>query len=108
MVIITQPMKLNRGATSNEQGAGYRLVRDATTIWEADQSGYAIQGYYPGITEFQNSMFVNLSYYDSPATTSAITYKTQGRAYTTSNSGNIVFQNSSTLTSTITLLEIGA
>ena len=108
LVIITQPLKMARETTSNEMGAGYRLLRGATTVWEADQSGYALQGYYPGITKFENSIFVNLSYIDSPATTSSTTYKTQGRAYTTANSGQIIFQNSSTLTSTITLLEIGA
>jgi hypothetical protein len=108
LVLVTQQMKLNRAATSNEQGAGYQLLRGATVVWSANEpAGYAIAGYYPGITAFQNGMLLNLSYYDSPATTSATTYKTQGRAYTTANSGTIVFQESGN-TSSITLLEIGA
>jgi hypothetical protein len=108
LVIITQHMKLNRGATSNEQGAGYQLLRGASVVWSANEpAGYAIAGYYPGITAFQNGMLLNISYYDSPATTLATTYKTQGRAYTTANSGTIVFQDSGN-TSSITLLEIGA
>ena len=108
LVLITQQVKLNRAATSNEQGLGYQLLRGASVVWEANQpAGYAIAGYYPGITAFQNAMLLNISYLDSPATTSAITYKTQGRAYATTNSGTIVFQDSGN-TSAITLLEIGA
>jgi hypothetical protein len=108
LVLITQPLKLQRASTSNEQGAGYRLLRGATAVYTADQSGYALSGYYPGITEFQNSRLLGVSYLDSPATTSATTYKTQGRAFTTSNSGSIIFQDSSVLTSSMILLEIGA
>jgi hypothetical protein len=46
-------------------------------------------------------------YYDSPATTSATTYKIQAKVDTTANSGTSTWQPSSN-PSTITLLEIGA
>jgi hypothetical protein len=48
-----------------------------------------------------------ISYLDSPSTTSAITYKTQGAVRYTANSGNVVFQPN-TSTSTMILMEIGA
>jgi hypothetical protein len=53
------------------------------------------------------SAHVALTYLDSPATTSAITYKTQGRAGSTSGIGSANFQVNSS-TSTITLLEMRA
>jgi hypothetical protein len=46
-------------------------------------------------------------YLDSPSTTSATTYKIQGRVEITSSSGTSTWQHAST-PSTITLLEIGA
>jgi hypothetical protein len=108
LVLITQPMKLQRAATSDSQGAGYVLLRGATSIYTANQNGYGIAGYFPGSTEFQLSQLVNLAYYDSPATTSSTTYKTQARCLTTVNSGVVIFQDSGQLTSSMTLLEIGA
>ena len=54
-----------------------------------------------------------IQYLDSPATTSTITYKTQGRAYQTSSSGRVVFNwDGLTVTgdpcSVITLMEVVA
>ena len=46
-------------------------------------------------------------YLDSPATTSAVTYKTQGSVPATANSANIRFNKGNNLT-TITLLEVEA
>jgi hypothetical protein len=108
LVLITQPMKLQRAATSDSQGAGYVLLRGATSIYTANQGGYGISAYFPGITEVQLAQLVNVSYYDSPATTSSTTYKTQARCLTTANSGVVIFQDSGAMTSSITLLEIGA
>ena len=108
LVLITQPMKLQRAATSDSQGAGYVLLRGATSIYTANQGGYGIAAYFPPSTEVQLSQLVNLAYYDSPATTSSTTYKTQARCLTTANSGVVIFQDSGAMTSSITLLEIGA
>jgi len=44
---------------------------------------------------------------DSPATTSAVTYKVQAKVRYTTNSGQVTFQDEST-PSTIILMEIGA
>jgi hypothetical protein len=50
---------------------------------------------------------VSINYLDSPATTSAITYKTQGRPETTADDGIILFQYDAS-TSQIVLMEIAA
>jgi hypothetical protein len=48
---------------------------------------------------------VSMNYLDSPATTSAVTYKTQGRPQATSNTQELLFQYDSS-TSQIVLMEI--
>jgi hypothetical protein len=53
------------------------------------------------------SAVVGLSYLDSPASTSALTYKTQQKCGTTSNGGTIIAQIDSS-PSFITLMEIAA
>jgi hypothetical protein len=100
LVLVTQPTYLS----GTDSGGSVRLVRGSTTVWTTGNDGY--EGiYYQGGTAFgQLRVLQNISYLDSPATTSATTYKTQGRLYF---SGTLGFQNSSA-TSTITLLEIGA
>lgn len=50
----------------------------------------------------------NLVYLDSPATTSAVTYKTQAQTNSTANNQSINFQNENTQTSTLIMMEIGA
>jgi len=56
-------------------------------------------------TTIQNNVATGTNYLDSPATTSAVTYKTQFANY--SNQGTVAVQVASA-TSTITLMEIGA
>lgn len=107
LVLISQNLYVAR-ATS-EAGAAVQLVRDSTTIFNASGSNNDAAGYVEalGATRVKINYYAGFTYLDSPATTSAVTYKTQGRATTTSNSGEIYFQIGGT-TSTITLLEIGA
>lgn len=86
--------------------AGIQLIRGATvvndyilgapTIYAAVSSG---QLYFGG--------FLNLSYLDSPATTSAITYKVQSKIDNSGSSRQIEFQVNNS-TSTMVLMEIGA
>jgi hypothetical protein len=58
-----------------------------------------------GASSTEMGNIIALSYLDSPATTSSVTYKTQGRPSTTNNSEEARFQVSSS-PSTITLMEI--
>jgi hypothetical protein len=83
--------------------AGARVMRGATAI--ADYQDYGLMGFSDPNTNTKSLLANNsISYLDSPATTSATTYKLQARV---ASSGTVTFQISS-FPSTITLLEIGA
>ena len=86
-------------------GLGIRLLRGATSIYDIG-APQPISILAVGATGLDFETVVNGSYLDSPATTSATTYKTQGKVSSTANSGQSIFQQSSGI-STITLLEIG-
>jgi hypothetical protein len=89
-----------------EAGGRIKLVRGATDIWNQSTTTQTIHtAAGSGATEAAN--FITFSYLDSPSTTSSTTYKVQGRAESTANSGDISFQKGSNV-STITLMEIGA
>lgn len=89
--------------TGGDFFAGARVMRGATAI--ADYQDYGLMG-FSDPNNNQKSLLANssISYLDSPATTSATTYKLQARV---ASSGTVTFQISS-FPSTITLLEIGA
>jgi hypothetical protein len=90
--------------------AGLILLRGATTVADYNNSG--LSWLFPDTrtsgTATQISLVVSgaVNYLDSPATTSATTYKMQARMEQTTNSGSITFQYGSA-PSTITLMEIG-
>ena len=109
LVLVNQQFVLSGG--SGSQYGGVRLLRGSTIIFYPPEysglpSEYGLGTYgFPG---FYGRALVN--YLDSPATTSATTYKTQGRPYVTTSSGTIVFQSDADVdgTSTIILMEIAA
>ena len=80
------------------------VKRDSTTILDfntGDKSASYIE--VTGVINVYAQTFFNISYLDSPATTSAITYKVQAAAVT----GTTIWQSNSK-TSAIILIEIGA
>jgi hypothetical protein len=89
-----------------EAGGRIKLVRGATDIWNQSTTTQTIHA-AAGSGAVEAANFITFSYLDSPATTSSTTYKVQGRAESTANSGDISFQKGSNV-STITLMEIGA
>jgi hypothetical protein len=98
-VIISGSLSLSK--TDTAVYAGGRILRGATNI--LDQGSFnlaAIAGANAALQTIQN---FSLSILDNPATTSATTYKLQGRLF---NTGTLIFQESSSA-STITLMEIG-
>jgi hypothetical protein len=109
LVMVQQASRVAR--SNNENYAPLRLLRGATVVF--DTRGTTPVGYGGigvggnGLTTSQLTHFQPLIYLDSPATTSATTYKTQGNAYLTSDNGKVTYQWE-TMASTITLLEIGA
>ena len=102
LVMVSQFGFQSRLSTS--ANAALQILRGATSIYNADLSSRIT---VTGATEVYFGVYTNLVYKDSPATTSATTYKTQGKMGSTANSGQIVYQDNSA-PSTITLLEIGA
>jgi hypothetical protein len=104
LVLITQEYQMQRIAAGNV-GIGYALLRDATTVVTQD-AGF-IYSDYAGTTYIVNRNMLAYNYLDSPATTSSITYKTQGQLTATGGSQNLTFQRNNTY-STMILLEIGA
>jgi len=86
------------------QNVSAQMLRGATSIKDYGR----VQGFYS--TNLTNEEFysrVDLTYLDSPATTSATTYKIQGKCSLTVNSGVARFQPNSSV-STFILMEIGA
>ena len=84
-------------------------MRDSTVVFNdvKNSARLTVVGSPTGVTELYFGLYTNFTYRDSPATTSAITYKTQGKVSTTADSGQVIYQDDSS-PSTITLLEIGA
>jgi hypothetical protein len=106
LVLINQQAQISR--LSAEQGSGIQILRGATTIFTQGASRYGTLAFgVAGATEVNLNSTISLNYLDSPATTSATTYKVQMAPYTTGATGTVTAQGSST-TSIITLMEIGA
>jgi hypothetical protein len=105
LVLVTYSLLMSRSQTSEQVGG--QLLRGASVILE--YGDFALVGLVAGVSP--NSIELRaagaISKLDDPATTSATTYKFQSNVNTISNSGQVIFQPSST-PSTITLLEIGA
>ena len=103
LVIVSQSV----GSGQNTNAARtfeLQLLRDATTISDRDNYAYGgvgANGYFEiGLDGTQIVL-------DSPATTSSITYKTQGKMDSTASTTSMTFQQGSG-ESTIILMEIAA
>ena len=102
LVLVYQPLYVER-ASSTEAHTGARLLRGATTLFTSASAGYIL---VTGGTRVALGNTFAISYLDSPATTSATTYKTQGQV--TSTSAFVSYQKDSNTLSSMVLLEIGA
>jgi hypothetical protein len=100
LVIITANTYLDSGGSRTVINAGGQIVRASTAVYVAGVSA-KIQTSSATLQMVLNNSY---TYLDSPATTSATTYKLQGK--NGSASDTVYFNNAGT--STITLLEIGA
>jgi hypothetical protein len=109
LCLVSQNFKNSRLASNADGGSSIKLVRGATDIVtrgapEVDLL-YEVSSVTSANTTF--AMVTNIMYVDSPSTTSATTYKTQGVVRFTSASNQVTYQTSSSQ-SQIILLEIGA
>lgn len=102
LVIVAQASGLQR-SSGNANGCQIRLLRGATTLMTNTKNIWISVG---GASNVENYVNTSIVYLDSPSSTSALTYKTQGAAFT-STSGQALFQPGDDR-STITLIEIGA
>ena len=108
LVMITHPMAIYRD--TNQAGGSTRILRGATAIQEINSvsTGFGIIVGGPSQPTVEMIRATQTWIYtDSPATTSATTYKTQGKVQSGSNSETLYFQFEGA-TSQITLIEIGA
>jgi hypothetical protein len=107
LVLVSQHLRIYRG--SQFQGGSWQLLRGASAILTYNYA--TTQGFMMieanGASDTSLVQVGNMTYLDSPATTSATTYKTQIAVGNTASSGFMRAQGDS-LTSTITLMEIGA
>jgi hypothetical protein len=104
LVLVNQNVNFER--FSAPIGINLNILRGATNIFAQNGSENTASNYADG-SYVQTRAIIAFSYLDSPNTTSSTTYKTQGSASTTANSGQVKFQSGSAI-STITLMEIGA
>jgi hypothetical protein len=102
-VLVSWNCDFDRNAIEHYIGA--KLLRGATTI--LDYGIFKLAAIYTGGARSRAIHSGAMSYLDSPATTSATTYKVQGAVDNTANSGTSTWQYSGA-PSTITLFEIGA
>jgi len=100
LVLVAQQLRVTGGA-DNDTAGGFQLVRGSTNIVTVGPSGYEA---FASASTTQTRFVFNYSYLDSPATTSATTYKTQYRKFGTAT----VYAQDNAAPSQITLLEIGA
>ena len=103
LVLLNQSIYYSRGAA--DAGCGLQIVRGATNVFTSNEGWYIYVG--SGSNSAQYQMNNAFAYLDSPATTSAITYKSQYRVGNTANSGQVLISAGSDVSSMI-LLEIGA
>ena len=118
LVIVDQYCQVRRA--TDEALGGIRLVRDSTTIQQGPNASAGSGGIQPfgfgiGSVEGQSGTIYfygrqNITYLDSPATTSQVTYKTQQAVKNTADSPKMRTQYSSGTngSSQIILMEVSA
>ena len=88
-------------------GQTLRILRGATDIFNMGGTVNANYFFANNAPNIGFASIVPMTYLDSPATTSATTYKVQGRVNSTASACTAIYQNASGV-SVMTLMEIGA
>jgi hypothetical protein len=105
LVMVSQNTEV--GASAQDANGAIRLMRNATAIYEPYGSAFEGLLYWVGGGLVYGTGMYTFSYLDSPATTSAITYKTQSRLGASGSSRYVKTQPQGAQSSIIAL-EIGA
>jgi hypothetical protein len=106
LILISQGLLLKRN-TDRALG-GWRLMRGSTEIFNGNDGFFILANTSGTGNQTWMQGYYALNYLDSPATTSATTYKTQLKVNTTSDSAALWGQGENGVTSSIIALEIGA
>jgi hypothetical protein len=78
LVMVNQMTQLSRAGTSGDLGAcRVQIFRDSTSIWSSGANRWGSMGTASSTNPYKNT-HAGLIYLDSPASTSALTYKTRG------------------------------
>ena len=109
LVLVSQPTDIGLTSGDADLGGGTRLLRDSTTIFGDASASGPYSAYLNTSTSVLLAYYyyANFSYLDSPATTSATTYKTQ-IACNAATSGESIRTSAASRIASIILLEIGA
>jgi hypothetical protein len=106
LILVMQNWSMYTPSAANVYSA-IKLLRGSTDVYVSPVN-YGLGGIYvSAAAEVEARGMAPITYLDSPSSTSALTYKTQVRVETATNSRQCVLQQGSN-PSTIILLEIGA
>lgn len=103
LVLMTASCSMYSSGSVNQIGMGLQLLRGATTIWAGNSEDFYITTSYTGYHQVASIETIN--YLDSPATTSATTYKLQIKASATAGTART---SDNSRPSSIILMEVGA
>lgn len=108
-ILVISFQACTTSASDRSGFSSFRLLRGATSVWSGEGTTNTSYGILDGSSSdyAELRMYFTLNYLDSPATTSATTYKTQGRLENTSASASMKM-NYEGITSSMILMEIGA
>jgi hypothetical protein len=107
-VLVTQSYEHNITSSQNNAGAALQILRNSTTVLSGVGNYGAVYQYMQNYSNTNGrgmAAQICSNVVDSPATTSATTYKVQMQ---TGNSGQMYFQSGNTSASSIILMEIAA
>ena len=109
LCLVSQNFQNLRSSGAADGGSSIKLVRGATDIVTRGAQEVDLLYNINAVSSTQTNfgMVTSIMYVDSPSTTSATTYKTQGSIRFTANGNQVTYQTSSSQ-SQIILLEIGA
>jgi hypothetical protein len=103
LVLLSASCSMYSSGSVNQIGMGLQILRGGTTIWAGNPEDFYITTSYTGYHQVASIETIN--YLDSPATTSATTYKLQIKASATAGTART---SDNSRPSSIILMEIGA
>jgi len=108
LIMISQDFQLESTTSISAVTGGFKLLRDSTTLYTGSDDGnsFGVRIVGEGSASRAFNFVWSYQYYDTPSSTSSITYKTQCRTYDTNYRFRLNNQINGTSKSFITLMEI--